>query len=138
METRVIVADNARARIFASGAAINQLQEVEGFAHPEAHLSNRELVGDSSGKSVDQHGSLDPATDARAVEAQAFAKLLGKHLKELHNQQHFERLILIAPPRFLGLLRKELASPLDSLVSQSIDKDLTTASLEQIIDYIKS
>ncbi len=138
METRVIVADNARARIFASGTAINRLQELEGFAHPEAHLSNIDLVGDSAGKSVDQHGSLDPATDARMVEAQAFAKLLGKHLKELHNQQHFDQLILIAPPRFLGLLRKELETPLDKLVTQSIDKDLTTASLEEIIEYIQA
>jgi protein required for attachment to host cells len=138
METRVIVADNARARIFASSTAITRLQEEEGFAHPEAHLSNRDLVGDSAGKSVDQHGSLDPAADAREVEAQGFAKLLGKHLKELHNAQHFEQLILIAPPRFLGMLRKELASPLDKLVTRSIDKDLTTASLEQIIDHIKS
>jgi protein required for attachment to host cells len=138
METRVIVADNARARIFASGTAINQLQELEGFAHPEAHLSNIDLVGDSSGRSVDGHGALEPATDARMVEEQAFAKLLGKHLKELHNQQHFEQLILIAPPRFLGLLRKELASPLDKLVTQSIDKDLTTASLEQIMEYLQA
>ena len=138
METRVIVADNARARIFASGSAINRLQELEVFAHPEAHLSNIDLVGDSAGKSVDGHGSLDPATDARMVEAQAFAKLLGKHLKELHNQQHFDQLILIAPPRFLGLLRKELDTPLDKLVTQSIDKDLTTASLEEIIEYIQA
>ncbi len=137
MEIRVIVADNARARIFTSGTAIRELQEVEGFAHPEAHLANSDLVGDSSGKSVDQHGSLDPASDAREIEAQSFARLLGRHLKDLHNQQHFEQLILVAPPRFLGMLRKELASPLDKLVSQSIDKDLTTATLEQIIDHLK-
>ncbi len=138
MEIRVIVADNARARILTSSSVINELQEVEGFAHPEAHLSNSDLVGDSAGKSVDQHGSLDPATSAKTAEAQGFARLLGRHLKELHNQQHFDQLILIAPPGFLGLLRKELATPLDKLVSQSIDKDLTTATVEQIIDYIKS
>lgn len=138
METRVIVADNARARIFTSSSVISELEEVEGFVHPEAHLSNSDLVGDSAGKSVDQHGSLDPPTSAKAAEAQGFAKMLGKHLKQLHNQQHFEQLILIAPPGFLGMLRKELASPLDRLVSLSIDKDLTAATVEQIIDYIKS
>ena len=46
MEIRVIVADNARARIFSSSSLLNQLQEVEGFVHPEAHLANRDLVGD--------------------------------------------------------------------------------------------
>ncbi len=138
METRVIVADNARARIFASHSVINRLEETEGFTHPEAHRSNRELVGDSSGKSVDQHGTLDPATSAKEQEARGFAKMLARHLQELHNQQHFEQLILVAPPRFLGMLRKELPGPLGQLVTQSIDKDLTTASAEELIDYIKS
>lgn len=138
METRVIVADNARARIFQSHTVMNHLQEQQAFVHSEARLSNRELVGDSSGKSVDQHGTLDPATSAKDHEAQSFARLLARHLKELHNQQHYESLMLIAPPKFLGMLRKELPSPLDQLVTKTIHKDLTTASVEQIIDYIKS
>ena len=138
METRVIVADNARARIFTSDSVISRLEEVEGYAHPEAHLSNIDLVGDASGKSVDQHGSLDPATSAREHEAESFAKLLARHLKEMHNQQHYDQLILIASPHFLGLLRKELPDPLDKLLTKTIDKDLTTADVEQIVDYIKS
>ncbi len=138
METRVIVADNARARIFTSDSVISRLEEVEGFAHPEAHLSNIDLVGDASGKSVDQHGSLDPATSAREHEAQSFAKLLARHLKEMHNQQHYDQLILIASPHFLGLLRKQLPDPLDKLLTKTIYKDLTTAEVEQIVDYIKS
>lgn len=137
METRVIVADNARARIFTSHSVINQLEEIEGFVHPEARLSDSELVGDSSGKSVDRHGSLDPATSATDREEQNFARLLGRHLKALHSEQHFEQLILIASPRFLGMLRKALPGPLDQLVTQTIDKDLSTADVDTIIDYIK-
>jgi protein required for attachment to host cells len=137
VETRVIVADNARARIFTSHSVINRLEEIEGFVHPEARLSNSELVGDSAGKSVDQHGSLDPATSAKEHEEQDFARLLGKHLKALHNEQHFEQLILIASPRFLGMLRAALPGPLDQLVTLTIDKDLTTADVDTIIDYIK-
>jgi len=138
VETRVVVADNVRARIFASHSVINHLEEIEGFAHPEGRLANSELVADSAGKSVDQHGSLDPATSARDEEEQNFARLLGRHLKALHNQQHFEQLILIASPKFLGMLRKALPGPLDQLVTQTIDKDLTTADVDTIIDYIRS
>lgn len=137
METRVIVADNARARIFEFHPAESRLEEQEDFIHSEARLSNRELTGDSAGKSVDQHGSLDPATTAKEHEKQNFAKLLARHLKELHNRRHYESLILIAPPKFLGMLRKELSSPLDKLVTYTLDKDLTTASVDDIIDHIK-
>jgi protein required for attachment to host cells len=138
MKTPVIVADNVRARIFSWHSATNHLEEMEGFVHPEGRLTNSELVADSAGKSVDQHGSLDPATSAREHEEQNFARLLGKHLKELHNEQHFEQLILIASPKFLGLLRKSLPGPLDQLVTRTIDKDLTTAEVATIIDYIKN
>ena len=138
METIVIVADNARARILEFHPAASRLEEQEDFIHSEARLSNTELTSDSAGKSVDQHGSLDPATTAKEHEKQNFAKLLARHLKELHNRRHYESLILIAPPKFLGMLRKELPSPLDKLVSSTIGKDLTTASVDDIIDHIKS
>jgi protein required for attachment to host cells len=138
METRVIVADSARARIFSSHGTLLQLEEIEGFAHPEAHLPNRELASDSAGKSKDQHGSLDQATSPRDNEAERFAQLLGQHLKDLHNIQHFEQLMLVAPPRFLGLLRKHLPKPLEQLVQQAVDKDLTRASTAEIIDCIRS
>jgi len=138
METRVIVADNSRARIFASHDGLNHLTEQDDFVHSEAHLTNQDLVGDAAGKSRNPHGSLDPATSPKEHETRTFAKLLAKHLKALHNERHFERLILIAPPKFLGLLRKELHKPLDQLVERTIHKDLTTASVEDIIDYIKS
>ena len=137
METRVIVADNARARIFASHSVLNHLEELEGFAHPEAHRSNRELTSDSAGRSVDQHGALEPATSPKAHEAENFARMLAQHLKDLHNQQHYEELVLIAPPKFLGLLNKQLPKPLDKRVSRTVDKDLTMRSIEEIIDYIR-
>ena len=137
MEIRVVVADNRRARIFASHNVAINLREQEDFVHSAAHLSNQDIVDDAAGKSVDQHGSLDSKTSAKQHEEEMFAKSLGKHLKELHNKQHFDELILIAPPRFLGLLRAELPKPLDKLLTKSIDKDLTQASVEELINYIK-
>jgi protein required for attachment to host cells len=117
---------------------INRLEEREAFIHSEAQLSNTDLVSDSAGKSTHWCGSLNPPTTAKEHEAQNFAKMLARHLKELHNQRHYENLVLIAPPRFLGMLRNELLSPLDKLVTFTIDKDLTTASVESIIGHIKS
>ncbi|MDX1733789.1 MAG: host attachment protein [Halioglobus sp.] len=138
METRVIVANNARARIFASHDVLNHLEEQEDFVHTEAHLSNQELVSDAPGKSRNPHGSLDPETSPKEHEAQEFARLLAARLKQMHNERHFEQLFLIAPPAFLGLLRKSLHKTLDKLVERTIDTDLTDASVDKIIDYIRS
>ena len=138
METRVIVADNARARIFASHDVLNHMVECADFIHGEAHLANRELVADNAGESRYPQNSLNPATSAKEQETTSFAKLLAKHLKHMHDEEHFKQLILIAPPKFLGMLRKELANPLDQLVERTIQKDLTTSSIEEIIKYIRS
>ncbi|MEE4146517.1 MAG: host attachment protein [Halieaceae bacterium] len=138
METRVIVANNARARIFASHDVLNHLAEQEDFVHAEAHLSSHELVSDAAGKSRDPHGSYDPRTSPTKHEADNFALLLARRLKEMHNDQHFDQLILIAPPAFLGQLRGHLSKPLDKLVERSIHKDLTTSAIEEIIDYIRA
>lgn len=137
MEIRVLVADSARARVFSSHSAINHLKEQEGFVHTQVHLPNRDLVGDASGRSVDQHGSLDPAISAKEHEIRVFAKMLAKHLKDLHNQQHFENLVLIASPRFLGMLRAELPKPLEQLVTRTVAKDMTLSSVEDIIGCIE-
>jgi len=137
MKTRIVVADNSRARIFSSYPHFSELCEQEDFVHEEARLSNQELVADAAGKSVDQHGSLDPATSAKAHEEKMFAKALAKHLKELHNRDHYEKLVLVSPPKFLGLLRGELHSTLDKLLINTIDKDLTLCSVDELIGYLK-
>ena len=138
METRVIVANNARARIFVSHDVLNHLAEQEAFVHTESRSPNRDLVSDAAGKSRDPHESFDPETFPTDHEAEKFALLLARRLKEIHNDLHFEQLILIAPPTFLGLLRKNLQKPLDKLVDRAIDKDLTTADTDVIIDYIRA
>jgi protein required for attachment to host cells len=138
METRVIVANNARARIFVSHDVLNHLVEEEGFVHEEAHLSNRDLVSDAAGKTRDSHGSFDSETSPKEHEAENFAVLLARRLKEMHNERHFDQLILIAPPAFLGLLRKHLHKPLDKLVERTIHKDLSTAAIDDIIDSIRA
>ena len=138
METRVIVADASRARILVSHTTLKKLQEVEGFAHPQARLANRDLVSDGPGRARGAGDDYTPPTSPKEHEAEVFARMLAKHLKDLHNREHYEELILVAPPGFLGLLRQKLPAPLDKLLSRSVDKDLTTCSVEEIIEQIRS
>ncbi|MGO3004325.1 MAG: host attachment protein, partial [Halomonas sp.] len=45
---------------------------------------------------------------------------------------HMEKLIMVAPPKFLGLLREKIDGPTQKLVIHSLSKDLSKASLEDI------
>ena len=58
METRVVVAGNARARIFASHTTMNQFTEVADFVHPEARLSDQDINTDARGQSRHPRNNL--------------------------------------------------------------------------------
>ena len=137
MEIRVIVADNARARIFLSHGTMLQLREIEGFAHPEARLSNRDLASDGPGRNAQHGDDYTAPTSPKEHEAESFARMLAHHLKDMHNEEHFESLVLVSPPKFLGLLRQHLPKPLDKLVTHSVDKDLTDCPVEEIVSHIR-
>ena len=52
--------------------------------------------------------------------------------------RRYERLVLGAPPRFLGTMRAALDPQVMKLVSHSADKDITKASLEAIRDELRA
>lgn len=138
MKALIVVADAARARLFKTEEKITDISELDELSHPESRLRDRELGSGTPVRSANQKGSLQPRTFPKDYEEQSFAKELGKHIKALHNNIHFEELILIASPRFLGMLRNELDSTLDKLVSKSINKELLQAGVDDIVEYIKN
>lgn len=138
MKALIVVADAARARLFKTEASLADIEEMDELVHPDSRKRDRELGSRTPVRSANQKGSLQPRTFPKDYEEQSFARELGKHLKSLHNRLHYEELILIASPRFLGLLRNELDSTTDKLVSKSINKELLQAGVDEIVEYIKN
>ena len=58
------------------------------------------------------------------MEAEVFAKHLSAYLEKEGALRKFDRLALIAPPSFLGILRKNLSKSLSQKITQEIPKDL--------------
>jgi protein required for attachment to host cells len=67
-----------------------------------------------------------------------FAKLVAKHINEAKEKNHFDNLVLIAPPRMLGFIRKELSKPAREAVSSSLSKNLVHCREDEIISRLKS
>ena len=49
--------------------------------------------------------------------------------------QRFDRLVLVAPPKFLGALRKELHKEVEKLVAEELPKDLSWLNAREIERY---
>jgi protein required for attachment to host cells len=134
----IVVADNARARIFGAQNRGGELTELEVKYHPESRMRDRDLQSDKPGRMYSMQGEFRSATEqppARKVEAERFAQDLAEYLDKKHYEQQFEYLLLIASPNFLGLVRNEFSGRLHKAVVNEINKDLS--NLEKAEDIRK-
>ncbi len=66
---------------------------------------------------------MESKTSPKDVEVEHFAHELAGVLHHGHGQQSFANIILIAPPHFLGLLRKLIHHTVSKLIGTTLDKD---------------
>ena len=137
----VVVADAARARIVASGGANQPFRDIEQLVHGESRLRNTQRVSDRPGRSFDSHGegrhAMEPGVDPADQEALRFATDIADRVHQGRVGNDFDSLILVAPPRFLGMLRKALDKESRKLVQTEIDKEFTQLDDEEIHRRIK-
>ena len=158
-ETWIVVADSSRARIFTPSGEQPQpldeiihfvgragfagpeklssphLEEVADLVHPAGRMTPEELEADRGGR-VKGPGANEPY-DSRHVDfnhqmAEEFANQIVDHLSRANQEQRFDDLVLVAPPLFLGVLRKALPGSLTSLVTREINKEYTKMTSEEI------
>ena len=133
--TRVLVAHDAGARSFENrgpGKGLVALSEVE-FEDGRRHLG--ELDADRAGHSR-EHGTYEPVEDAKTHGIAYFAKELARDLGRDYRQGAFSQLVLVAPPRFLGVLRGELDSLVARALVGSVAKALPRASAAELCAHL--
>lgn len=133
MTTWVVVADSTRARIFESRNRGRELVEMEVLLHPESRQKISELVSDKEGAQADRGGfaqrASEPRTSPDTVESIKFARELAQYLNKHRNSNDYNKLVLTAPPEFLGQLRATCDPQVQKLVSQTVRQGLHSAHL---------
>jgi protein required for attachment to host cells len=125
----LLVADEGRARLFSAEGAKGSLTELRDIIDPVGRARGQDLVTDRPGRTFDSAGqgrhAMEPSTDPTETEAIGFAKRLAETMDTARVQGRFEYLGLVAPPAFLGHLRKSLSDETARHVVLEVDKDLT-------------
>lgn len=129
----VVVADEAIARILERTEDGDELEPVEELTDPAAHAKGQDLRRDavgrraasaSGGLATQGNATASAGADERHLEADGFARRVAAHLETALHQGRYDELRLVAAPRFLGLLRKQLHPEVTKRVRESLDKDL--------------
>jgi protein required for attachment to host cells len=141
--TWIVAADSGRARIFQSTTGSRQIGEVLDLVNPAAREPGRDLVTDADGRVFAHGGKGQPAhaaaprADPVEHETELFAKRVAEAVERGRTAHEFDNLCLIAAPKFLGLLRKNLGKESRKLVRREIDKDLSRSSPAEILEYVQ-
>ena len=93
------------------------------------------LVSDADGRRSGQ--TVSPEVDAVTHETELFCKALGEHLNKARLKHRYDKLFLVAPPNFLGLIRKKLDKEAHKLVKKEFAKDLSWFAANDIGQYVR-
>ena len=110
-------------------------REVREHADPKTH----ELGTDEPGRAFSSVGSGRSAveqTDWHVQEENRFLQKLSGHLEAAVNAGEAKSLIVVAPPRALGVLRQAYSHNLRAAVRAEIDKDLVKLPVHEIEKHL--
>ncbi len=138
--TLVVVADSSKARFFSLARRSEPLEELEDMVHIEGRMRDQDEVSDKQCGLAGGHGegghAFESPTDIKQHESALFAKQIADRLEHGRVSNDYDKLILVAPPSFLGILRKALNEHVANLVSDSLDKDLVNEKESVIREHI--
>ncbi len=131
----VIVCDGRKALVLenAGDEKFLNLKTRQVFDHPDA--KTHELGTDAPGRSYSSvgHGrSAMEQTDWHTQEEQRFLQTLAGHLDAEVKAGRAKSIIIVAPPRALGVLRPAYSHDLRKAVHLEIDKDLVALPVYEI------
>mgnify|MGYP006174572935 CR=1 FL=1 len=138
--TWIVAADASRARILQVTDRDRRLEELEDLLNPEGRLKDGELASDARGRwsGPDRPGgnAMHEEVSPSAHVAETFAKRIGEYLEKGRTDHRYERLYLVAPPKFLGALRRNLDRDVEKLVIQELPKDLSGLKLQDLEKHV--
>lgn len=140
--TWILVADGQHATVYRHDGPGKGLLTVPEVGGSRAGLKAHDIMSDKPGRDRGFAGAsgsagMTPRSDPHEAEEQRFTEHVAGQLDAAAAAKKFERLILVAPPRTLGILRHALAAPTKKLVNAELDKDLTKSGIPDLAKHLE-
>ena len=140
LKTWLLVADAAKARLFEIPRKGADPLEIACFTHPDSrspglHTDQGRLGRTQESANPARH-AIEPHTTLQEKHAMQFADLLCDAIRQGRMENHYEQLVLMAPPRFLGVLRDRLDEQSLKCVVAEVGNDLLALSPAELRAYL--
>ena len=136
---RIVVADERDATFFDLTKPQAPL-EARGSLHNDSARPDRELETDRPGRRFGgTHGNrhaVDGERSTQRHETELFAKQVCRALDGARTRHEFDRLVIIAAPRMLGMLREALPAPCQAVVAAEVAKAFSLDQMDSIRDAV--
>lgn len=138
----VLVADSGQARILELQNRPFKFRQVQELVSASQHQASRDLVSDASGRAFHVKGpsshAKQPRSDAHDRAEQQFSLMLVRKLEKAAELGAFDQLLIIADPKTLGRLRRQMSKSLASRVSDELNLDLAGLPLNKLEPRIRA
>jgi protein required for attachment to host cells len=122
----------------ADGEPLTLIQEID---HPSGRLSNAEIDSDRAGVAFESarygRNPMEREESAHARDVATFARQLADILMRARVEERFKRVILVADPHFLGLLRQSLDAPTLARVHRTLSKNLGHVAVYALHSHLR-
>jgi len=129
----ILVANSSKAEIYSLNG--KNIERVHLFDFPEGRQRSGEVLTDKPGRAFDRptqgrsgqmvgRHAYSSETDFHTHEIQLFAHRIVDVLKKEKDLNHFDSLDIVAPPQFLGELRKLLPDSIKKSIKKELNKDI--------------
>lgn len=140
--TWVVTADSTSANIFEILKIGGDFRPITELRHAQSQMKGSDLASDRPGRAFDSAGTgrhaMAPQVDLKAHEADVFAREVCEFIDNARARNRFERLVVVAPPDFLGRLRQNISPAANKLVTESLAKNLVGCAPEEIRARLQS
>ncbi|NVJ00114.1 host attachment protein [Myxococcus sp. AM009] len=132
----ILVGNASRARLFATDAkAEEDWRLVEEFHHDESRAHQGELLqqADNPNAGTLHRPPVENEPDGRKeLEHDRFARELSVFLDQGHDRHDFDKLVIAAPPGFLGRIRRALSTRVRQRVLLDVDSDYSSVPAKDL------
>jgi protein required for attachment to host cells len=147
---RIVVADEREVNFFDASKADGPLTPCGSLRNEAAGLKDIDLETDRAGRryggaSGVRHGSgptqghhhgVDGERSTERHELTLFAKQAAERIDKDRINHEFDKLVIVAPPRMLGLLRQSLSGPAQAMLAGEISKDVVHQGQDAIRNVV--